>query len=154
MKIRTERKKYIVVLMILMMVLFAAGCGKEEAAQGEVFDNKADAAWTLLTIEYPEGAGLENVVEYKVYSINGDTTPLDVLLSYGEATKTAVVTVDGPAKYVQGINGIFENDYMAPSGWVYTVNDEMVMEGASEFKLKPEDRITWSYVSFTDDMFS
>lgn len=61
---------------------------------------------------------------------------------------------EGPFAYVQGINGIFENDFIAPSGWVYTVNDEVIMESASDYKVKAEDKIKWSYVTFTEETFN
>ena len=147
-------KKILAILLIMVMAFMAIACGGEEQESGEVFDNKAEATWNLLTIIYPDEAGLENIVDYKVYSINQETTPLEVLLSFGDATKTPVVMAEGPFAYVQGITGIFENDFIAPSGWVYTVNDEVIMESASDYKVKAEDKIKWSYVTFTEETFN
>jgi hypothetical protein len=151
-----NRKKWvgnILVLAILLLAMAMTGCGEEEAPPAEVYNNQAEANWVLLTIHYPEEAGMEDVVEYKVYSVNGTMTPLSTLQAYGEATQVPVVISEGTTAYVQGIGGIFENDYMAPSGWVYTVNDEMSMEAAGEYSLDPEDHVVWSYTTFTKEAF-
>jgi hypothetical protein len=42
---------------------------------------------------------------------------------------------------------------MAPSGWVYTVNEEMSMEAAGDYSLDPEDHVVWSYTTFTKEAF-
>ncbi len=153
MKNREKRGKIVLTLMVLLLVFSLIGCGEEEV-KSEVYDNKAEANWILLTIHYPEEAGMEDLVAYKVYSVNGTMTPLSTLTAYGEATQIPVVVSEGTSKYVQGVAGVFENDYQAPSGWIYTVNGEISMEASGDFILEPEDQVVWSYVTFTKDSFS
>ena len=93
---------------------------------------------------------IQDVIDFKVYSLNGVMTPMDILTSYGETNCIPIVMGEGTVGYVQGIGGVFENDYNNPSGWIYTVNDEESMEAASDYQLASEDRVVWSYVSYSE----
>lgn len=47
--------------------------------------------------------------------------------------------------YVQGINHLYEKCAGDRSGWVYTVNGEMISVGASGYQLKDNDCVTWHF---------
>lgn len=147
--------KWGVILTIMILLFTASSCDKpkDTAAVAEVYDNTAEANWVLLTIDYPEESGVQDVIDLKVYSVNGTMTPMNILVSYGETNCIPVVVAEGSPGYVQGIGGVFENDYIKPSGWVYTVNDEMSMEAASDYKLVTEDRVIWYYVNYSEAAF-
>lgn len=143
-----------IILIVFVLVLsFALVACEDNPETDEVIDNKTEASWILLTIDFPEESGLEDISEYKVYTLNEKGTPLSILQSYGETTKVPVVVADGPLAYVQGIGGVFENDFMKPSGWVYTVNSEVIMEAADSYELMAEDSVVWSYVSYNEGIF-
>lgn len=139
-----------IVLMVMLVLLTVSSCETPEVSNAEVYDNTAEANWVLLTIDYPEESGLEDLVDFKVYSLNGKMTPMNILQSYGETNCIPVVISEGEPGYVQGIGGVFENDYKNPSGWVYTVNDEQIMEAASDYIISSEDRVNWSYVTYSE----
>lgn len=144
------KHKWGVVLLVTILLLSVSACEKPEEDVAEVYDNKAEANWVLLTIDYPEESGIQDIVDLKVYTVNDTMTPMNVLMSYGETNCIPVVISEGSQGYVQGVGGVFENDYNTPSGWVYTVNDEMSMEAASDCQLKNEDKLVWSYVSYSE----
>ena len=141
------------VLMVMLILLSVSSCEKPEEANAEVYDNTAEANWVLLTINYPEESGIQDLVDYNVYSLNSQMTPMNILQSYGETNCIPVVISEGSPGYVQGIGGVFENDYNNPSGWVYTVNDEQIMEAASDYKLTSEDKVIWSYITYSEASF-
>lgn len=142
-----------IVLLIMLVLLTVSSCDTPEVANAEVYDNTAEANWVLLTIDYPEESGIQDLEAFKVYSLNGQMTPMNILQSYGETNCIPVVISEGNPGYVQGIGGVFENDYNNPSGWVYTVNDEQLMEAASDYELSSEDHVTWSYVTYSEANF-
>lgn len=47
--------------------------------------------------------------------------------------------------YIQGINGFFEFDGGAKSGWVYCVNNQYLDYSCGGYKLKNGDAIKWEY---------
>lgn len=139
------------VLFAVMLLLFTMiSCEKPEEAKEEVYENTAEANWVLLSIDYPENSGIEDVMDFKVYSLNGQMTPMNILQSYAETNCIPVVVSEGTPGYIQGVGGVFENDYNSPSGWVYTVNDNEIMEAASDYQLASEDKVIWSYVTFSE----
>lgn len=140
-------------LLIVMIIAFTmSGCaGKEEQKKetAEVYDTSKDAVFAYLNIDYPEESGMQDVMNQQVYSIDKIMSPMSILVSYGDSNGIEVAVDSTGAGYVQGVGGVFENDYNQPSGWIYTVNDESSLEAASDYKLKSGDTVTWSYTSFT-----
>ena len=47
--------------------------------------------------------------------------------------------------YIKGINGLYEKDMGQNSGWLYFVNGELAHCGCGQYKLKPDDQVTWHY---------
>lgn len=47
--------------------------------------------------------------------------------------------------YVEGINYLYEKNAGNMSGWIYKVNGKTASVGASAYKLKEGDKITWHY---------
>lgn len=147
--IKASKYKLGLALCVILILLSVTGCEKPEEASAEVYDSNAEANWVLLTIDYPEQSGIEDIVDFKVYSVNNEMTPMSVLQSYGETNCSPVVVSEEIPSYVQGIGGVFENDYNNPSGWVCHVNDEIIMEAASDYKIENQDKVTWSYISYS-----
>ncbi len=140
-------------LLIVMVIAFAmSGCaGKEEQEKkvAEVYDTSKDAVFAYLNIDYPEESGLQDVQNQQVYSIDKTMSPMSILISYGDSNGIEIAVDAAGAGYVQGIGGVFENDFNQPSGWIYVVNDENSMEAAADYKLSSGDTVTWSYVNYT-----
>lgn len=53
--------------------------------------------------------------------------------------------------YIQSIDGLAEMDCGRSSGWMYRVNGETPMKGASKYTLADGDRIEWYYVTNSSD---
>ena len=147
---KVTRYKLGVLLAVMLLLFTMISCEKPEEAKEEVYENTAEANWVLLSIDYPENSGIEDVMDFKVYSLNGQMTPMNILQSYAETNCIPVVVSEGTPGYIQGVGGVFENDYNSPSGWVYTVNDNEIMEAASDYQLASEDKVIWSYVTFSE----
>jgi hypothetical protein len=53
--------------------------------------------------------------------------------------------VDASGGYVKGIDNLYEFDCGNESGWTYSVNGRKLSVGASQYKVKKNDKIKWMY---------
>ena len=53
--------------------------------------------------------------------------------------------------YITGIGGLNEKDCGGASGWMYRVNGENPMKGASKYMLQDGDVVEWYYVTSASD---
>ncbi len=80
--------------------------------------------------------------------INSGSTVFDAT---AYVLRQAKITFDytgiGQSVYISGINGIYEFDYGAMSGWLYFVNDDTSQSSVScgAYELKDGDSIRWIY---------
>jgi hypothetical protein len=51
----------------------------------------------------------------------------------------------GSLRYVRGINGLFEFDEGPESGWIYTVNGDIMGISSGSYIIQPDDNIVWHY---------
>lgn len=80
--------------------------------------------------------------------INSGSTAFDATAYVLRESKiTFDYTGMGKSVYISGINGIYEFDYGAMSGWLYFVNDDTTLSGVScgACELKDGDSIRWVY---------
>ena len=131
-------KKITVVLMALIMALAMTACGG-----GENGNTGGDAAMTVkIEIDYPDESGIADVEDATVEVPEGASV-LDALNAYAEANDCDVVMDENSdTPYVISIGGREAAD---SAGWIYELNDEMVMESADVCVLKAGDKISWSY---------
>ena len=115
-------KKYAILLIVVIMALALASCGSgDTTGQQQQTDAPSEEAITVtIDISYPDESGLADVED-------------------------ATVTVDSESSVL--INGVAETD---TAGWVYEVNDEMVMESADACILTDGDSISWDFESWTE----
>ena len=102
----------------------------------------ADAAESKVTVSVtmPEGAAASS--ESAEVSIPAEGTVYDALM----ATGWDVQAEDSDyGKYVTSINGIANGSEGEMSGWVFTVNNEQVMEGCDVCKLADGDTVEWTF---------
>ncbi|MCI9207966.1 DUF4430 domain-containing protein [Adlercreutzia caecimuris] len=102
----------------------------------------ADAAESKVTVSVtmPEGASASS--ESAEVSIPAEGTVYDALM----ATGWDVQAEDSDyGKYVTSINGIANGSEGEMSGWVFTVNNEQVMEGCDVCKLADGDTVEWTF---------
>lgn len=93
-----------------------------------------------VSITMPESAGAEpKTIEVTV--VDGST-----VLQATEAAGWDVQVEDSDyGKFVTSINGIANGSEGDASGWVYTVNDEQVMEACDVRQLTAGDSVQWSF---------
>ena len=133
-------KKVLIVLMTLVMVFAMTACGGADAPA-------SDAAMITVEIEidYPDETGVADVEEAAVEVPEGSAV-LDVLNAYAEANNCEIVMDENATPpYVIGIGEVEATD---TAGWVYEVNDEMVMESADACVVNAGDEISWSFESW------
>lgn len=102
----------------------------------------ADAAEAKVTVSVtmPEGASAAS--ESAEVAIAAEGTVYDALM----ATGWDVQAEDSDyGKYVTSINGIANGSEGEMSGWVFTVNNEQVMEGCDACKLADGDTVEWTF---------
>ncbi len=96
------------------------------------------------------GAEGEQVLPQTEVGIFEGNTVLDVL-QYVAKENDIQLEVAGLGKtaYVKGIDNLYEFDYGAASGWMYTINgtDNKPMVSCGAYELKNSDQIEWIYVT-------
>lgn len=134
-------KKITVLLMSLIMVFALAACGGGSGSEGE----SGTTMTVVMEIDYPDESGLAEVEDVKVEIPEGGSV-LDALNAYADANGCEIV-MDNSSEmpYVTSIGGVAAT---ATAGWVYEVNDEMVMETADACVLKNGDEVSWSFESW------
>lgn len=130
-------KKVLVILMTLVMVFAMTACGGGNNGGG------SGATITVeIEIDYPDESGIADVEDMRVEIAEGSSV-LDALNAYAEANGCDVVMDENATPpYVIGIGGL---EATATAGWVYEVNDEMVMESADACVLNAGDEVSWSF---------
>lgn len=130
-------KKVLVIIMTLVMVFAMTACGG-----GSDPDASAGTITVGIEIDYPDESGIADVEE-AVVEISEGGSVLDALNAYAVENNCEILmheTANPP--YVIGIGGLEATD---TAGWVYEVNDEMVMESADACVLGAGDEVSWSF---------
>lgn len=103
-------------------------------------DQAAEDIVVPVSITMPESAGAEpKTIEVTV--ADGST----VLQATEAAGWDVQVENSDYGKFVTSINGIANGSEGDASGWVYTVNDEQVMEACDVRQLAAGDSVQWSF---------
>ncbi|MCL1890944.1 MAG: DUF4430 domain-containing protein [Coriobacteriia bacterium] len=79
--------------------------------------------------------------------------PKDTVMDALRATVLLIGTPFGESSYVESIEGISQaiNADYPMSGWVFYVNDEMVMEACDVATLKDGDEVVWHFMLTFDE---
>ena len=89
-------------------------------------------------------AGKGQFAEMQPVELREGDTPYSVLARIIGINKLETRGV-GSGIYVFGINGLYEFDHGAKSGWIYYVNGKKLSNGAGEYPLQKGDRLNWVY---------
>ena len=156
-------KQWLVALVALAFtfVLVVPGCACEAADNGDSGsgENAAEQAAQVAEEEGPIEAGQaaeDIVVPVSITmpeSVGAEPKTIEVTVADGstvlQATEAAGwdVQVENSdyGKFVTSINGIANGSEGDASGWVYTVNDEQVMEACDVRQLTAGDSVQWSF---------
>ena len=139
----------IFVLIAIITVLLFSGCQKKEI---KLLNAESDINYVII----PKG-----YISLSIYGKDGETIIFNVCANsdYKKNISVAGLTKDicrelnipfvfsgtGITTYVQGINGLFEFDNGAESGWLYSVNGEYQGIGCDNYILKDGDSVEWHY---------
>lgn len=156
-------KQWLVALVALAFtfLLMVPGCASEAADNGGSGsgENAAEQAAQVAEEEGPIEAGQASediVVPVSITmpeSAGAEPKTIEVTVADGstvlQATEAAGwdVQVENSdyGKFVTSINGIANGSEGDASGWVYTVNDEQVMEACDVRQLTAGDSVQWSF---------
>lgn len=156
-------KQWLVALVALAFtfLLVAPGCASEAADNGGSGsgENAAEQAAQVAEEEGPIEAGQaaeDIVVPVSITmpeSAGAEPKTIEVTVADGstvlQATEAAGwdVQVENSdyGKFITSINGIANGSEGDASGWVYTVNDEQVMEACDVRQLTAGDSVQWSF---------
>ena len=156
-------KQWLVALVALAFtfLLVVPGCASEAADNGGSGsgENAAEQAAQVAEEEGPIEAGQaaeDIVVPVSITmpeSAGAEPKTIEVMVADGstvlQATEAAGwdVQVENSdyGKFVTSINGIANGSEGDASGWVYTVNDEQVMEACDVRQLTAGDSVQWSF---------
>lgn len=156
-------KQWLVALVALALtfLLVVPGCASEAADNGGSGsgENAAEQAAQVAEEEGPIEAGQaaeDIVVPVSITmpeSAGAEPKTIEVTVADGstvlQATEAAGwdVQVENSdyGKFVTSINGIANGSEGDASGWVYTVNDEQVMEACDVCQLTAGDSVQWSF---------
>lgn len=119
---------------------------------GVIGDESEAIGQVNISVIYPEEAETENS-SGTVSIYKNQRSALDALNNFCWINGIDISVQNGTSSYVTSINGVSENDYGDPSGWVYTVNGEEIMESADKYELSDGDSIEWKFVTFSDSSF-
>lgn len=138
-------KKIISVTLGLIMILSMTACGA--SSDGQAGDGAAggETINVMIEIDYPDDSNIADVEDVSMQVPEGSTV-LDVINEYGKANDVKIELSDkSESAYVTSINGVSEG---SASGWVYEVNDEMVMDAADQHIVKAGDEVSWEYTTW------
>lgn len=128
---------------MLALTLAVAGCGGAPAATEEA-PAATDVAEITVTQKVDATVAGGDVSEVEVAVPEGATVYDALVLSgvdYNDEDSDYGI-------YVTAIGGIGENANGTNGGWVYTVNDEEVTVGCTEYVLEAGDVVQWSYITW------
>jgi len=145
-------KRIIRYTIALALVIAMVSCGSDLDSEDPEVPSSLETVIGTVSMEilYPAEAGFENIIDAKADIYEDADTVLDALKAYAAENDLAVVVENGIYTYVTGIGGISEKDFGNNTGWVFTVNNEMVMEGADTCTLSDGDMVSWQYVDYSD----
>lgn len=118
----------------------AAPAEGDAAAAGDAAGADAAEAKVTVSVTMPEGASAAS--ESTEVAIPAEGTVYDALMATGWDVQ---VEDSDYGKYVTSINGIANGSEGEMSGWVFTVNNEQVMEGCDACKLADGDTVEWTF---------
>jgi FtsZ-interacting cell division protein ZipA len=97
-----------------------------------------------ITVIGPDEHGI--VIQGKKVTIKQGDTVLSVLLTASEGNGFKVeYTGSGSIAYIEGIDGVYEFDYGAKSGWLCFLNGVEMSKSAGTLEVKDGDVIEWKY---------
>lgn len=141
-------KKFISVLLIIVLALSMVACGKEENKEETPIVNPTNLTFSL--IDGDDEIKMEGFEEIKgdAFIAEEGSTVLEATQLYCMSHDISI-SVDSSKNYITEIAGFSEGDYDAQTGWVFTINGEMGNLPANEEIIEEGDEIAWEFIDFS-----
>lgn len=147
--------KKILALIICVSMLFTVGCTQNntdatESTESDGVDVKVEILCTeilenydmldpaLKDEKYVPASGV--ILEETTVTVNEGDGALDVLRKASEEYNIQIDISDG---YAKSINYLYQKSCGDMSGWVYEVNNQMIMD---EYTVTEGDLVTWKFI--------
>lgn len=130
-----------------------AACGNNNAASSQPSENGTTAnenstITVTIDIDFPDESNVADIDDAKI-TVKDGSSVLDVINSYADSNKVEISIEEiNATPYIASISGVAQTD---TAGWIYEVNDEMVLESADKYIVKNNDKIEWDFESFAND---
>lgn len=152
-----KKRALILMLMAIIIALAMASCGNgessndDDSSSGDQSKPQAEeeiVADTVanLKVEFPSSSDDENVNAEGI-TLPADSTAIDVLFAYVNENDLTIDVEEGDTVYIKQIGSVKETKN---AGWVFTVNDETVMEAADKVVIKTGDTVKWEFKTFDE----
>ena len=148
-KISLSLTNLVMVFIMSAMVACGGGSGDNNGGNAAASGSGDNGTVTVtMDVDFPDSSGVRDIDDARVTVENGSSV-LDVLNTYA-ADNNIEVTVDesSASPYITAINGVSQTD---TAGWIYEVNDNMIMESAADFIVSNGDKIDWDFDEWADD---
>lgn len=142
-------KKYISVVIILLLSLVLFSCSeKEKPIENEQIVNPIDLSFSL--IDGDDDLAIENFepINDDAFIAEEGSTVLEATMLYCMSHDISV-SLDSNQTYITEIGGLTQGDYSDKTGWVFSVNGEIGNLSANEKILQSGDKICWQFVDFS-----
>ena len=148
-KISLSLTTLVMVFIMSAMVACGGGSGDNNGGNAAASGSGDNGTVTVtMDVDFPDSSGVRDIDDARVTVENGSSV-LDVLNTYA-ADNNIEVTVDesSASPYITAINGVSQTD---TAGWIYEVNDNMIMESGGGFIVSNGDKIDWDFDEWADD---
>lgn len=141
-------KKLSILITCLIMTFALVSCGDSDKNTNESGSENTGEISVTLDIDFPDNSGETDIDDTKV-NVTSDASALDVLKTYCESNDIKI-TMDESSEspYVTSIGKAAATDN---AGWVFEINDEMIMESADKAMVKDGDKVDWSFESWSEN---
>lgn len=109
------------------------------AAAQEQIDSRTVNVTVVVDASSVASDGLPATFASGGFALRNGASALDALRATG-------ASISGSGSYVSGINGLYERQFGAQSGWMYSVNGTSPSVAASAYRLSNGDSVRWYYV--------
>lgn len=147
---------FALIMALALACATAVGCSSNSSEAGSSAGTPIDTAPSATSTESaatPTNIGVnvtissqvsgETLLEVENIALTEPFTPLNAL----EESGADIVVSDGPyGAYVESINGIENGSAGETSGWIYTDNDQEIMEASDAYTLVAGDTVQWTFV--------
>lgn len=131
-------KRVLIVLAVsVVLILGLSACGSESSSNGSgAADNMVKIS---VSIDFPDDSNVKDIDSQEIEVADG-TALLDVMTDNFDVKTASYSGGEG----IDSISGVAQD---GSAGWVYTVNEEVIMDYPDAYNVKDGDAVQWTYAS-------